>query len=189
VPDVLDYLGRLKDRKVFEFCAIPQVMAIATLADVYNNPLVFKENVKIRKGLACKLMFESANLYQVHTSFHFFATQMENKIPNKNDPITKRTRDLLQQVKTLCKPGLSQGGKVLPAGLMKACNLAAWIIFFISSIYILFRLRTRSQVNPDDLTQATQGSWLMRPSLDLTAVFLTFASVGYLFGFFGIQYV
>ncbi len=48
----LDYLAVLKEQSVFNFCAIPQVMAIATMELLFNNPDVFKKNVKIRKSLA-----------------------------------------------------------------------------------------------------------------------------------------
>lgn len=36
---------------MFRFCAIPQIMAIATLAECYANPEVFRRVVKIPKGL------------------------------------------------------------------------------------------------------------------------------------------
>jgi len=39
--DCLDYLEMLHDNTVFNFCAIPQVMAISTLYECYNNPNVF----------------------------------------------------------------------------------------------------------------------------------------------------
>lgn len=48
----LDYLVLLRDQSVFNFCAIPQVMAIATMDAMINNPDVFRRNVKIRKGTA-----------------------------------------------------------------------------------------------------------------------------------------
>ena len=56
LPDVVCYLKELRNPEVFRFCAIPQIMAVATLAKVYNNPAVFTENVKIRKGMAAKIM-------------------------------------------------------------------------------------------------------------------------------------
>jgi farnesyl-diphosphate farnesyltransferase len=55
IPDAIDYMSKLRNQSVFNFCAIPQVMAISTIALVFNNPEVFKRNVKIRKGLACKV--------------------------------------------------------------------------------------------------------------------------------------
>jgi farnesyl-diphosphate farnesyltransferase len=51
-PDCLDYLRLLKNQSAFNFCAIPQVMAIATLNVVFMNPEVFQRNVKIRKAEA-----------------------------------------------------------------------------------------------------------------------------------------
>lgn len=56
LPDCIAYLKMLDNKQVFRFCAIPQIMAIATLAKVFNNPDVFTRNVKIRKGMAAKIM-------------------------------------------------------------------------------------------------------------------------------------
>uniref|UniRef100_A0A4W6D1I2 Squalene synthase n=1 Tax=Lates calcarifer TaxID=8187 RepID=A0A4W6D1I2_LATCA len=65
VPDVITYLSRLRNQSVFNFCAIPQVMAIATLSTCYNNPMVFQGVVKIRKGQAVTLMMEATNMRAV----------------------------------------------------------------------------------------------------------------------------
>jgi len=46
----LEYMARLRDQQVFRFCAIPQVMAIATLAACYDNANVFKKVVKIPRS-------------------------------------------------------------------------------------------------------------------------------------------
>ena len=54
------YLAGLKEQSVFNFCAIPQTMAIATLALVFQNGQVFEKNVKITKGQACRIMIESS---------------------------------------------------------------------------------------------------------------------------------
>ena len=53
IPDCLVYLSSIKDKDNFNFCAIPQVMAIATMAACYNNGDVFRGVVKIRRGEAC----------------------------------------------------------------------------------------------------------------------------------------
>lgn len=53
--DSLDYLAMLKNQTVFNFCAIPQTMAIATLALCFMNPQVFHCNVKIRKAEAASV--------------------------------------------------------------------------------------------------------------------------------------
>ena len=49
----------LHTEEVFRFCAIPQVMAIATLSELYNNPKVFTGVVKIRKGMSAKLILDT----------------------------------------------------------------------------------------------------------------------------------
>jgi farnesyl-diphosphate farnesyltransferase len=53
--DCLDFLRLLKNQSVFNFCAIPQTMAIATLALVFMNRQVLHQNVKIRKAEAASV--------------------------------------------------------------------------------------------------------------------------------------
>ena len=53
--DSLDYLVLLRNQTVFNFCAIPAVMAIATLELCFMNPEVFQRNIKIRKGEAVRV--------------------------------------------------------------------------------------------------------------------------------------
>jgi farnesyl-diphosphate farnesyltransferase len=48
-------------------------MAIATLAELYNNPLVLTGVVKIRKGLAVKLINETATQQGLYKWFYRFA--------------------------------------------------------------------------------------------------------------------
>jgi hypothetical protein len=56
VPSVIRYLEGIEGSPVFAFCAIPQCMAIATLAALAHNPRVFTGVVKIRKGAALLIM-------------------------------------------------------------------------------------------------------------------------------------
>lgn len=56
VNECLMYLAGLKEQSVFNFAAIPQSMAIATLELVFRNPQIFQKNVKITKGEACRIM-------------------------------------------------------------------------------------------------------------------------------------
>ncbi|KAI8394121.1 farnesyl-diphosphate farnesyltransferase [Radiomyces spectabilis] len=79
VPDVLTYLSRLHNQSVFNFCAIPQVMAIATLALVFNNMDIYQRNVKIRKGEAVKLILDSTNMDNVITIFRHYIKIISQK--------------------------------------------------------------------------------------------------------------
>jgi len=95
--DVLDYLDQIQDPSVFRFCAIPQTMAIATLAECYNNPDVFtnetkyffwKNEVKIRKTLALKMILNSNSMTEVLQYFYDYAIRIEEDI-SINDPNAK----------------------------------------------------------------------------------------------------
>lgn len=79
VPDCLAYISKLKCEEVFRFCAIPQVMAIATLEKCYGNPDVFTGVVKIRKGTSCKLLLRTNTLDEVHDTFFVFADAVMKK--------------------------------------------------------------------------------------------------------------
>eukprot|EP00906_Rhabdomonas_costata_P010043 RCo014117 len=81
VPDVMAYLSQLRDPLVFEFCAIPQTMAIATMAALVSNPNVFTGNVKIPKGLACRLILDSRKMDLVRKHFRHFLQEIAEKAP------------------------------------------------------------------------------------------------------------
>ena len=90
VPDSLEYLARLNTPEVLRFCAIPQVMAIATLEACFDNPRLFTGVVKIRKGLTARLLLDSASLDGVHYWFHELAGAVAARCP-ADDP----SRDML----------------------------------------------------------------------------------------------
>ena len=69
VPACLNYLESLEDQQVFRFCAIPQLMAIATLKELYNNNDVLHKNVKIRKGRTARYFMSINNFTQTRNEF------------------------------------------------------------------------------------------------------------------------
>ncbi|KAI6710711.1 hypothetical protein JHW43_006769 [Diplocarpon mali] len=78
--ECLFYMAGIKDQSVFNFVAIPQSMAIATLELVFQNPLIFKQNVKITKGDACQLMMESSqNLRSVCEIFKRYIRRIQKR--------------------------------------------------------------------------------------------------------------
>jgi len=99
-PACLEYLKTIKDASVFKFCAVPQVMAIATLSEMYDNHGVFEGVVKIRKGMALQLMEGASNLSSVMAIFRRFCTDMLRRI-NPADPHAARTQAALQMVMDL----------------------------------------------------------------------------------------
>lgn len=79
VIELLEYLQNVKEDTLFSFCSIPQVMSIATLELIFNNPDIFHRNVKIRRGLSAKLINESGTLEGVYTIFKDFTRKIHHK--------------------------------------------------------------------------------------------------------------
>ncbi|PPQ82878.1 hypothetical protein CVT25_009696 [Psilocybe cyanescens] len=85
--DALDYLRMLKNQSVFNFCAIPATMAIATLELCFMNKEMFQRNIKIRKAEAAKarpsfffeLIMRSTNPREVGLVFREFARKIHAK--------------------------------------------------------------------------------------------------------------
>ncbi|XP_010771633.1 squalene synthase isoform X1 [Notothenia coriiceps] len=98
VPDVIAYLSRLQNQSVFNFCAIPQVMAIATLSTCYNNPMLFKGVVKIRKGQAVTLMMEATNMRAVQTIMAQYNQEILQKVSH-TDPTRDKTLRILALIR------------------------------------------------------------------------------------------
>lgn len=80
IPACIEYLASLKEPSVFLFCAIPQVMAIATMAKLYNNENVFCDKVKIRKGLACKIILNCGTMETALSQFLVHLDELDNAL-------------------------------------------------------------------------------------------------------------
>lgn len=79
----LFYMAGIREQSIFNFVAIPQSMAIATLELCFQNYTMFEKNVKITKGAACGLMTRSTQNLQIVTEvFREYA----RKIHKKNVP-------------------------------------------------------------------------------------------------------
>ncbi|SCU96462.1 LAFA_0G06458g1_1 [Lachancea sp. 'fantastica'] len=81
IEDVLLYLSSVHEQSTFQFCAIPQVMAIATLALVFNNPTVLHKNVKIRKGTTCYLILKSRTFRGCVEIFQYYVRYIKRNLP------------------------------------------------------------------------------------------------------------
>ncbi|KJK67385.1 Squalene/phytoene synthase [Aspergillus parasiticus SU-1] len=88
--ECLFYLAGLREQSVFNFCAIPQAMAIATLELCFRNPDMFDRNIKITKGEACQLMMESTqNLHVLCDTFRRYARRIHKKNTPKDPNFLK----------------------------------------------------------------------------------------------------
>lgn len=115
VTDVLTYLLLITEPTSFSFCAIPQVMAIATLAEVYSNAAVLERNVKIRKGTTCKLVLELRSLPGVVAIFRRYIRAINAKL-QVEDPSYLQIGLRLGQIEQFCE---AMYPRALPAGALQ----------------------------------------------------------------------
>ena len=72
-------------------------MAIATLDKVYNNPNVFTGVVKVRKGLAVKMIMTCGSLPGIKAWFYEFAVEIKRRVPPM-DPSAARTHAVCDHI-------------------------------------------------------------------------------------------
>lgn len=113
-------------------CAVNQVMAIATLDEVYNNPEVFRGVVKIRKGLACRMILESGDLEGIFAWFNKLSSAIAKRVP-ASDPCASRTAEV-------CKIAMEMTN---PSGKADAMSGRTWVILalpvLLSAAYVYRR--------------------------------------------------
>jgi farnesyl-diphosphate farnesyltransferase len=143
VPDCLAYLSKLHCVEVFRFCAIPQVMAIATLDKCYHNGNVFTGVVKIRKGLSCKLINASDDAQKVHIIFYDFARSIARKAKHAKksgfvDPSFNRTIKACDDIVGLTSEA-AYAVRYMNAiiNLLTVCTAISWYLA-IKSLLIVF---------------------------------------------------
>jgi len=127
IPDCLAYLSQLQNKEIFRFCAIPQVMAIATLDKCFANSQVFTGVVKIRKGLSCKLISNTSDLAGVLCTFNIFIKSIEKKL-DKNDPSYERTKMICSKVLYLTEEAY---GKRRNRYQLKVSFFVAMVAYFL----------------------------------------------------------
>ncbi|CAI9103727.1 OLC1v1002265C1 [Oldenlandia corymbosa var. corymbosa] len=101
VEDCLTYMSNLRDPAIFRFCAIPQIMAIGTLAMCYNNIEVFRGVVKMRRGLTAKVIDRTNTMADVYGGFYDFSLMLKSKVDD-NDPNAKKTRNSIEAILKAC---------------------------------------------------------------------------------------
>eukprot|EP00744_Colponema_vietnamica_P005341 GILI01007835.1.p1 GENE.GILI01007835.1~~GILI01007835.1.p1 ORF type:complete len:417 (+),score=78.65 GILI01007835.1:107-1357(+) len=80
IPHCIQYLSSLKETTIFQFCAVPQVMTMATFTILYNNYETFHTKQKIRKGLTCKIMLTCDSLAPTLDMFSELLRQLEKAL-------------------------------------------------------------------------------------------------------------
>jgi len=143
VPHVIEFLASLHEPSIFLFCAIPQVMAMATLSLLYNNRNVFEKKtskVKIRKGLACLIMIQCKTFPNAITQFHKHLIELEKNL-KVEDPSYKITQTICVQAKIAL---LQQTKKKVPqaaSGIMRGGGIIIIIGMSLLVVVLLLILK------------------------------------------------
>lgn len=172
VPDCLRYLQMIKDPKIFHFCAIPQVMAIATLHEVYHNTDVFCRVIKVRKGLSCKMMVGATDMETVNHYFSVFSQRLSRKMASSHEP--ERAAELIKEVETL-----TPTTTILSDAARSVVHWSAWLIFILCCLH--FGLR-QSQASGSTLAPITDSG-----SADIVSMVAIVASTAFLTGCTGVS--
>ena len=101
VPEIFIYHKfiylKFSNPQIFYASAIPFAIGIATLNKLYDNPKVFRENVKIHKGLTLKIMNDLKNMDDLYNLFNKFVNNIKNKI-RLDDPNYDETHKVCEKI-------------------------------------------------------------------------------------------
>ncbi|OVA20399.1 Squalene/phytoene synthase [Macleaya cordata] len=139
VEDCLKYMAALRDPAIFRFCAIPQIMAIGTLALCYNNIEVFRGVVKMRRGLTAKVMDRTKTMSDVYGAFYDFSSMLKTKV-DKNDPNATKTLSRVEAVQKVCRDSglLKQRRSYIVDNQSRFNSALIIMVFLVLAIMIAF---------------------------------------------------
>lgn len=174
VPDCLAYLSKLRCTEIFRFCAIPQVMAIATLDFCYANSNVFTGVVKIRKGTSCKLISRTNDLVEVHDTFYQFSSSILRKAEADHskgvvDPSYSRTVKICEAIMESTAAGHNQQKWARHVTMVASILLAVGFAVSFSKPAVSSRVPGIQQgLFLSGIGMYTFGSYFLRQKSDLT---------------------
>jgi hypothetical protein len=107
-------------------------MAIATLADLYDNPKVFTGVVKIRKGMAAQLILDTKSTGGLHKWFNILARDILSRV-KPADPSAMKT-------KRICKTIISitdhEGQAAIIGNYAQAINTLSPVILAVTAFHL-----------------------------------------------------
>jgi farnesyl-diphosphate farnesyltransferase len=100
IPQCVEYLSLIDDEKHFRFCAIPQVVAIQTLATLFNNKNVFKRTEKLNKTIVARIFMNVTDMESALAFYIDALEKIETKIQNeKIGTISQKDLETLEKIK------------------------------------------------------------------------------------------
>jgi farnesyl-diphosphate farnesyltransferase len=188
VPHCIAYLEQVTDGSVFRFCAIPQVMAIATLQHVFDNEQVFTGVCKIRRGLSAKLLRSATDMGAVRAIFTDFLQKLAWKAAlvarrdgdARNTALAERVMETVDVVAAGIASGggggFGENGGDRIAELTTQLNKVAPIVFVGAMAYLRKRAGERQSGGGGHLPKITELG-------DVIAVAIAIAVTVYLLAF------
>ncbi|KAL2490667.1 Squalene synthase [Abeliophyllum distichum] len=150
--DCLKYMSALRDPAIFRFCAIPQIMAIGTLALCYNNVQVFRGVVKMRRGLTARVIHRTKTMSDVYGAFYDFSRMLKSRYDasivdqvDGTDHKARETKDRLEAILRTCRDSgtLNERKSYIIRTKPKYNSTLIVIIFIILAILIAYLSSTR----------------------------------------------
>lgn len=117
LPYCIEYMKKLRNRMVFRFCAIPQIMAIGTLAVCFNNGKLFEGVVKMRRGQTAMVFDSCNNMGDLIAWFQKFLIILEAKIStelSRDDPNYAKLKKIVEGHKQLCDAEMQEWKEQYP---------------------------------------------------------------------------
>ncbi|KAL5791044.1 hypothetical protein ACOSQ2_005932 [Xanthoceras sorbifolium] len=113
--DCLNHLSTLNDDAALQFFGALAVKGMGTLVLCYNNIQVFKDKVRLRRGLAARLYEQTKTMSDIYNVFFEFAYVMKSKV-EMHDPNAMKTLSELNKIQEICrKSGLLNTSWINPA--------------------------------------------------------------------------
>ncbi|CAI0437835.1 unnamed protein product [Linum tenue] len=147
MDDCVKYMSDLRDPAIFRFCAIPQIMAIGTLALCYNNVEVFRGVVKMRRGLTAKIINGTKTMADVYGAFYDLSCMLKSKV-DKSDPNATKTLSRLEAIQKTCREsGSLTKRKSYILESKKQYNLFLTVVLIVVLAIIFARLTATNSTN------------------------------------------
>nr|ALM23544.1 squalene synthase [Artemisia annua] len=151
IEDCLKYMSQLKDPAIFRFCAIPQIMAIGTLALCYNNIEVFRGVVKLRRGLTAKVIDRTKTMADVYQAFSDFSDMLKSKV-DMHDPNAQTTITRLEAAQKICKDSGTLSNRKSYIVKRESSYSAALLALLFTILAILYAYLSANRPNKNKFT-------------------------------------
>lgn len=101
IPESIEYLSLVKNNSNFKFCAIPQVVAMQTLATLFHNQNVFKKTEKLNKTTLARIFIDINDMNSVLQFYIDGVEKIEKKISDNESHCSniKQYGDELEKIK------------------------------------------------------------------------------------------